>query len=188
MTTILAIDPGFAALGWAVLELLPGGAVGIEDAGVLVTERETRRRQLHAGSDDARRLDLLSEALQGLVQNWRPLVAVYELPAAAKGGRANHALGLAHGVVRGTLRATDPTLALVEVTAYDAKVAATGGKSAGKAQVNAGVTARIAGAAGLIAARVPRVPLREHAFDACAIGLAALSTATVQALVRRGAA
>lgn len=180
---ILGIDIGLAAMGWALVDVGPAGGEAINvfgvRAGVWTTKKETKKRQLHVGSDDARRLDDL------IVVLWRTAlecdVAAYELPGGQKGARAAHALGLAHGLTRGVLR-TRAGLPLVEVTAYDAKRALAGGPNASK-------DAMIKRARGLWP-QIDDLPktVREHAADAIGVVLAAAETDVARAAMVRAEA
>jgi Holliday junction resolvasome RuvABC endonuclease subunit len=169
---ILGIDIGLAAMGWALVDVGSGDDVVGVRAGVWTTKKETKKRQLHVGSDDARRLDDL------IVLLWRTAlecdVAAYELPGGQKGARAAHALGLAHGLTRGVLR-TRAGLPLVEVTAYDAKRALAGGPNASKDAM-----VRRARAMWPQIDELPKA-VREHAADAIGVARAAARTDVARA-------
>lgn len=188
---ILAIDPGFAALGLAVLDI---AAKHVLSVSLITTEREAKKRMVHAGSDDGRRIDMLSREIAGLVALWQPAVVAYELPAAAKGSRAQHALGLAHGLVRATVRTVATSLnqptSIVEVTAGDVK-SALGLKPRGvtKLDVEREVLWRFSESRPLErwAAETKAKDKREHGFDACAVGVAASTTSVALALRGRAA-
>lgn len=175
---ILGIDIGLAAMGWALVEFDAGGRVLTNvRAGVWTTKKETKKRQLHVGSDDARRLDDLIALLSAEAANCD--VAAYELPAAAKGARAGHALGLAHGVVRGVLRSR-AGLPVVEVTAFDVKRGLTNDRNASKELMIE--------CASILWPQVRYLgkKVQEHAADA--IGVAMYAETTDVARARRGAA
>lgn len=181
---ILGIDIGLAAMGWALVDVGAGGEVFGVRAGVWTTKKETKKRQLHVGSDDARRLDDLITLL------WRTTlecdVAAYELPGGQKGARAAHALGLAHGLTRGVLR-TRAGLPVVEVTAFDAKRALADGSNASKDTMIKRARHLWPQIDGL------GKTLREHAADAIGVALAAARTDVARAAMvqaeaeRRGA-
>lgn len=175
---LLALDPGFANLGWAVLTVGPDG-VDVVARGLIETAKENRKRQLHSGSDDGRRIDELAGQLavvrvQHAVSRTFDLGA-YELPSAAKGARAAHALGLAHAISRMSLRRLCSSV--VEVTVADAR------------RVAAGVPkAKEAAAHDAIKARWPHLTQAStHELDAVAVGLAALETPVGMALSAREA-
>jgi Holliday junction resolvasome RuvABC endonuclease subunit len=165
---ILGIDIGLAAMGWALVDAGPGGQVfGVVRAGVWTTKKEAKRRQLHVGSDDARRLDDLIRQLTEVAAVCE--IAGYELPAGQKGARAAHALGLAHGVVRGVLRGRRG-LAVVEVTARDAKSALGRVPTASKDVMIAH--------AGILWPQIDKLgkTVQEHAADAIGVCLAVAAT------------
>lgn len=182
---ILAIDIGLASMGWAVLDVEHNASGGkphlsVAACGVWVTEKEAKKRQLHTSSDDARRIDILVDRIEEARRTYAPQLCAYELPAGQKGARAAHALGAAHGLVRAALRVG--RAAVVEVTALDAKVAATGSKVASKQKVIDAVTP--------IAADLERIPKteREHAADAVAVAIAAASSEVARMTLALGAA
>lgn len=184
---ILGIDVGIAAMGYAIGAVWMHG-LEIVDAGVWTTKREAKRRQLHVGSDDARRIDELADHLFDLLvpdedsaHGDLSLVA-YELPGgAARGFRAAHALGMAHGLVRGVLRAQSH-LPVVEVTARDVKAFVTGSPTASKDAMIDAASRYWPGIAALPSGQ------REHAADAIGVVRAAITTQVGRAALERRAA
>jgi Holliday junction resolvasome RuvABC endonuclease subunit len=174
VTRIIGIDIGLASMGWAVGEVHSGTMI-VSQCGVWRTAKETKRRQLHVGSDDARRIDLLADHLRALMEEPAACVLGYELPAAAKGARAAHALGIAHGLVRASVRGTH--LVAVEVTARDVKAALAGTPNASKEEMIA--------AAGELCGAVYELPksIQEHAADAVGVVLATFRSAVGRAAV-----
>lgn len=120
---IVGIDGGLAALGIASVEFDTGGAFQKAYTRLFETKKETKKRKLHVGSDDARRIDALSESVLRFLRATGPDIVAYELPAAAKGARAGHALGIAHALVRCTVRQWSQETPIVEVTVGDARKA-----------------------------------------------------------------
>lgn len=185
---ILGIDTGFAALGWAQIEVssistTKGLSVfEVVGAGVLTTTKEAKKRQLHIGSDDARRLEQLGAELLELIasETREPHLIAYELPAAAKGARAAHALGLAHGLIRG-LHVAHSTVPMVEVTARDVKSALVGRTSATKDHMIE--------AASRLRVEILDLPktVQEHAADAVGVAIAAMYTQVAIALRSKAA-
>lgn len=171
---ILGIDIGLAAMGWALVDVGHGGEICGVTAGVWTTKKETRKRQLHVGSDDARRIDDLIHALWRTASECDVALAAYELPAGQKGARAGHALGIAHGLTRGVLR-TRPGLPVVEVTAYDVKRALAGGTNASKDTMIKRARVLWPGIDGLVKG------VQEHAADAIGVAIAAARTDVARA-------
>jgi Holliday junction resolvasome RuvABC endonuclease subunit len=178
---LVAVDGGLAELGLAALDL---DGMRVRGTRLLSTKRETKKRKLHVGSDDARRIDALLEGLDRFVEEHGcdPVAIAYELPSAAKGARAGHALGIAHGMVRAWGRVLVAQLGrsipLIEVTVGDARLAAVG-RPSGKAtetEAHAALTRRFTNVTGVLSV---------HELDAIAVGLAAIETPVGRAL--RGA-
>lgn len=189
---ILAIDIGLASMGWALVDVVHGvnpahiddthPGVTVIGCGVIETKKEAKKRQLHSSSDDARRIDELVDALNELKATGAQ-VYTYELPAGQKGARAAHALGIAHGLVRSTLRVGG--MPVVENTARDAKAAMAGDASASKESVIA-CAMRIRGAASPLS-KIPKTK-REHAADAIANAICAAQTPTARMVASTRAA
>lgn len=170
---LLAVDPGFASLGWAVLEVI-GDRVEVVDHGLIETKKEAKKRRLHGGSDDARRIDDLAHALRAVALAHYARLGAYELPAAAKGARAGHAMGIAHAVVRLVL--TGHCAAVVEVTVDDARRAAARTTSrASEKDAHAAIVGRF------WPGDECSCEASAHELDAIAIGLAALETQVIKA-------
>jgi Holliday junction resolvasome RuvABC endonuclease subunit len=160
----IGIDGGLAELGFAVFDASAGQVLR---TGVYSTKKETKKRKLHVGSDDARRIDLLAGHLGALFAEWSPSLVGYELPAAAKGARAGHALGIAHALVRLSARLYSATVPLVEVTVGDARRACC---------PRLGRVAEHEAHAALVARFDLAPTLEAHELDALAVAIAALDT------------
>jgi Holliday junction resolvasome RuvABC endonuclease subunit len=185
---VLGLDTGLANLGWALVDIGPmpivnGVTVEVIDAGVWTTAKETKKRQLHVGSDDARRIDYLADRIFETVAPpsaaLEPRLVVYELPAAAKGARAAHALGIGHALIRTALRAHTVT-PVVEVTARDVKLALAGDAHASKEAMIAAARVRWPGIDEL------RNGDLEHAADAIGVAITGAGTQVGRAVLARG--
>lgn len=182
---ILAIDPGFAELGWAVIDASPR-ALDVVACGVLRTAKEAKKRKLHSGSDDGRRIEQLALALEQVRgahgDGGAFRLGAYELPAAAKGARAAHALGLAHAIVRLSLRAA--CASIVEVTVQDARAAVVNRPNVPPIRRPSEKETHE-----VLIANYPRlVDATAHELDAVAVGVAALETPVGRALLGKGVA
>lgn len=178
---VLGLDTGFAALGWALVDVRLGRVPLVIGVGVWTTEREAKKRQLHVGSDDARRIDFLADRLlESLTPNdvgRQPALVAYELPGgAARGYRAAHSLGLAHALVRTALRAHS-VYPVVEVTAHDVKRRLTGDRSAKKPDMIRAAEELGASFRGI------RADEHEHAADAVGVALTGAETQIGRALL-----
>lgn len=188
---ILGIDPGLANMGFAIVEVTLLRA-RLLTRGVVSTEKETARRKLHQGSDDARRIDELSEAIfewiraaetAAIVRDLRVCIA-YEMPSGAQNARAAHALGIAHGLTRASVIAHIDRhfVPVIDVTARDAKLALTGRASATKEQCIA-AAARIEGGDAVLSVSKGK---REHVADAIGVALAAARSPQVRRALEFG--
>jgi len=167
--TVLGIDTGFAALGWAKLVVRTttwaAPARTVIDCGVIATERSAAAAR--STEDDVRRLDELARALV-LLGDRVDLIA-YELPAGAQGARAALTLGAAHGLIRGVfLDVREGAPPLMYVTPRQVKVALAENEHADKPAMIA--------AAERWRPQVRNIPraLQEHAADAIGVTLAAV--------------
>lgn len=178
---LVAIDPGFADLAYAVLYTTRVGEVRLLDLARIATKKETKKRKSHVGTDDGRRIDEIATALERAFKKHEPDLVGYELPAASKGARAGHALGMAHAIVRLSTRLYSPQMPLIEVTVNDARRAATG-KRTGKVtedEVHAAIGEQFGTGPGWID------QWSVHELDAIAVGLAALESSVARALIGR---
>lgn len=172
---VLGLDTGLASLGWALVHVSLNGTIPIHEvitAGVWTTAKETKKRQLHVGSDDARRIDYLADRLFEMFDADAarlPDLAAYELPAAAKGARAAHALGIGHALIRTALRSIE-TVPVVEVTARDVKSALATDANASKEQMIA--------EARLLWPNLDKLRKGDHEHAADAIGVAIMGAGT----------
>lgn len=175
---VVGIDGGLAELGYAVLDV--GNEARVLRTGVYSTKKkETKKRKLHVGSDDARRIDALAAQLVALLSASAPALVAYELPSAAKGARAGHALGIAHALVRLSTRLHSATTPLVEVTVGDARGACCPGIARPKEhEAHAALADRFGLSLDATSA---------HELDAIAVALASLGTPVADALRSRNA-
>jgi Holliday junction resolvasome RuvABC endonuclease subunit len=167
VTVLLGIDAGFAELGWAVLR---DGI--LEVTGRIRTTKGTRKRGLHSGSDDARRIDEVRRALLVVLDTWCPHVVAYEIPSGSQSARQGQALGFAHAIVRCTVGDSAP---LLEVTVLDARRAVCGSAKPTEATTHDILRGRWGGLAG-------RSP---HELDAVAVAVCASGSDVVRMLARR---
>lgn len=163
---ILGIDPGFGAMGMAVVDVRPGTWVVVHTRAVR-TQRSTRKTTVRVADDDAERARQLAVALHDVIQEYRPMGAIVELPhGGARGARAARALGIATGVVVAVLQVAG--LPVEWVTPSDVKLVA-GSLSASKVAVQRAVRKLLAWPAGW----PHELWAHEHIADAAAAVLAA---------------
>jgi len=163
---ILGIDPGFGAMGLAVVDVRPDWwEVRYHQA--VRTKRSARKRGVRVADDDAERARQLASALDEIIRTHRPMGAVVELPSGgARGARANRAMGIATGVVVAVLQLHG--LPVEWVTPEDVK-SVTGGRHASKEAVQEAVRQLLSWTCGW-----PEEPwAQEHIADAAAAVLSA---------------
>lgn len=176
---VLGLDPGFAALGLAAVDLTPG-AERVERAWVVRTEKAARKVEVRASDDNVRRARQLAAELERAVVEWGPVALAAEAQSWPRNAGASAKVGIAWGVVAAL--AERHGLPLVQASPQDVKRAVAGAKTASKGEVAAAVEARFP------EVEWPRqASLVEHAADAVAVVLACLDSPVLQ-LARRLAA
>lgn len=181
MATVLALDVGFAALGWAVIDAAIGDVCC---AGVIRTVKSQAKRGVRVADDDWDRCAVQARAVAALVTLHTPACVVAELPTGgSKSARATRAMALGTGIA-----ATVCTLLSIPVvctTPRDGKIAATGRANADKVDVQAGVERKLHGATDALT-QLKRADV-EHAADAMAAYIAARHDPIVEMATRAGA-
>jgi Holliday junction resolvasome RuvABC endonuclease subunit len=188
--TLLGIDPGLAACGVAVVDLLPSGAK-VRRVGVIRTAPSARRRRLRATDDLGDRLQLLAVGLHAHFLELHDLVAVcIEAKAIPfRGGRmtvrpsAVSALGRVRGLVDAF--AAERALPVIEETPQVLKLLTTGRRDASKAEVQTALEQRFPEVSALWPQQKTLV---EHCADALAAVVARLESDLVRAALRVGRA
>ncbi|MDY0001408.1 MAG: crossover junction endodeoxyribonuclease RuvC [Polyangia bacterium] len=134
---ILGIDPGFAALGLARLEV-NSLVERAEALAVVRTAKSARKAEVLATSDNARRLAELVDAIAPLMEG----VVCIAMEAQSWPRHAGSAVkvALAHGAVIAMAR--ERGIPLVQVSPQDLKRRVTGSRTASKAEVQAALERR----------------------------------------------
>jgi Holliday junction resolvasome RuvABC endonuclease subunit len=184
--TLLGVDPGLAACGLAVVDLLSSGAT-VRRVGVIRTAPSARRRRLRALDDLGGRLRVLAIGLHAQFQELEDLVAVCIEAAAIpfRGGRMNvrpsavSALGRVRGLVDAF--AAERDLPIIEETPQALKLLTAGKRDASKARVQESLERRFPEVRGMWPAQRTMV---EHAADALAAVVAGLESDVVRAALR----
>ncbi len=149
---ILGIDPGYARLGFGILERNAKGSLDYVTCGVITTV---------AGVPTPERLREVGEDLQAILDKHQPdLVCIEELFFGK-----NVTTGLKVAEVRGVimLLAARAEIPIVELKPNEIKLAITGQGNADKVQMQKMITLLL---------RLPQVPQPDDAADALAIGWA----------------
>ncbi len=156
---VLGIDPGSAATGWGLVELV-GGSLRHGGHGVLRT----------GSGEAAPKLGLLAGALAELFERERPEVAAVERIFVARSPRSALVLGQARGVALAVAALAGVPVA--EYTPAEVKRAVTGSGRAAKPQVQWMVEALLS---------LPRRPARDAA-DALALAICHARAGRLRAL------
>jgi len=173
---VLGLDPGFAALGLAAVDLTPG-AERVHRAWVVRTEKAARKVEVRASDDNVRRAREIAAELERAAVEWDPVALVAEAQSWPRNAGASAKVGIAWGLVAAL--AERHGLPLVQASPQDVKRATCGAKTASKAEVIAAIEARFPDVVW------PRqATLVEHAADAVAVVLACLDS-PVLAMARR---
>ena len=174
------IDPGFASIGYGVLEL---GAKDIEALGfgVVRTEKSDKKRGVSAADDNLRRAQEISRILVPLVDGAQALC--FEAPSLPRNAATSFKLGLCYGIIACLSETAD--VPIVMVTPKGLKKALCGNGSASKEEVAEAVTRRLGRdiTDELLAKKVPRSQ-HGHVYDAFGSILANEHDQTIRALRR----
>jgi len=157
---VLGIDPGLANTGYGVVARA-GGRLRALDGGVIVTA---------AGLAAERRLALLHERVEALIDAHEPQAVALEALYFGQNAHSAFAVGQARGVV--LLAAGRRGIDCHDYTPQQVKGAVCGSGRAGKAQVGRMVQALLA---------LPEAPSPDHAADALAVAICHANHAPIQA-------
>lgn len=166
---IMAIDPGFASTGVALMELSGKGEWECADAVLIRTEPPKNKSKILKGDADFARCLELARGLRALADRHEPFGVVLELPpGGAKSASAVRAMALVTGICAGVLDALDLTYEVYQPG--DVKKAATGGRTDSKAEIMAWALAKYPAAAAKFQDRKGKLlNAFEHVADALAV-------------------
>lgn len=192
---ILALDPGFAFLGYALLELLPDGSEDVLALGVVRTSPSNKKRKVLSADDNVRRCREISVKLSNLmngllpkkgngIDTLLPIRSVRIVAAEAMSFPRNSSsaakMAMTWGLIIGEVESAN--LPLLQASPQEVKVALTGKKDASKSDVEKAVLRRYASSSRKLQRFLADVPekQREHAWDALAAGVACLNSDQVR--------
>ena len=161
---VLGIDPGLARCGFGAVRRVAGGALSLEDVGVITTGPEAELPM--------RLLDVF-RGLQGLIARHRPDVVAVERLFFQTNVRTAMVVGQASGLV--LLAAAEAGLPVVQYTANEVKYTVAGYGAAPKAQVQKMVAAMLG---------LSEVPKPDDAADGVALALCHLAHARLGAMAK----
>ncbi len=172
----LGIDPGFASLGLAAVDL-DEHVVRVPRCWVVRTEPSAKKRSVRQSEDLVRRCRELAVALERAIAEWRPAVACAETMSWPRDMKAATRIALAWGAVAAVLERHG--IPLVQASPQEVKKALCGSKSASKEDVQVAVESIVE------AVTWPaQKTLVEHAADAIAVVLTCRDAELVRALRR----
>lgn len=175
---VLGIDPGFATLGLAIVDV--AAAVTVARTWVFRTEKSPRKHAVRASDDNVRRAREIAEELRATIRTYRPAAIATEGQSWPRNAGASAKVGIAWGVLAAVADAHQ--LPMVQASPQQIKRVLCGVKTATKEQVIAAVEARF-GEVGW----PPQASLREHAADAIGAVVACLDSSVLQMARRMSA-
>lgn len=140
MNAVLSLDPAFANTGYVVFHT--GQPIA---HGVIETAKESKKRAIYSGDDDARRIRMIAERIRELVRQYDVKVITCESPAGAQNANAAKALAYARAIP--TVVACMLDLDIITVQPNDTKTALSNVKNADKDVIEAAVAALYPGLA-----------------------------------------
>lgn len=165
---ILGVDPGFASLGLAAVELTLQTCAPLA-AWVVHTEPSARKQAVRASEDNVRRCGELATALEAAVTRWSPVALAAETMSWPRNAGSAAKVALCWGVLVAV--AHRHGLPLVQASPQDVKRALLGTKTASKEEMIAEVERRWPGLE-----LSTQATLQEHAADAVAVVVACLDS------------
>ena len=169
---ILAVDPGFASLGWAVVSF-GGDGPTCEGAGVLRTKPDRSKLKFNDNVDRAR---YLYTELKRLADHHKVRIVASEAQSWTRFSNADRSLALAFGVLASL--GVEVGTPIIQLTPQDVKQRVCGKKTASKEDIKQAVFALVAGAEGCVGS-IKATTQQEHAADAVAVALAAFEAPLV---------
>ncbi len=168
---VLAVDMGFAALGYSIIRIGPTELDDeIMELGVFTTKLSPAKRRAFVADDNIRRTAEVFEFLHGLlVGAYKPRAVAAESFSYHKGIKASAKMGLAWGALVSAV--TLLKRPFLDTSPQDVKLAATGKKTATKEEVQDGVRNRFPSRPSVFAIAAPG-GLHEHAFDSAGVFMA----------------
>ncbi len=180
---VLGVDPGFAAVGWAVVDVATVPTV--IRAGVVETEKSNARRKIAQADDNTRRIREIVLALdQYAFEAGRRTLPIHAVCAESNAGHRNATVAAKVASAWGGVVALAALrrLPIVQLSPTELKERVAGSKTAPKEAVADAVR----GASPSAYAAVSPLPekLQNHAYDAVAAVLGCLETDIIRAIRR----
>lgn len=163
---VLGIDPGFACVGWAIVELVADAPLSLVSMGVWRTEKAEKRRKVLASDDNFRRARELARCLGGLAVSERVEMICAESMSFPRSSSVAAKMAMCWGAMAHLSEVMSLPVAMA--TPKEVKRAVTGNAAASKDEVKAAIEKRFG--VELVTSLVASVPksFQEHPFDAVA--------------------
>lgn len=169
---ILAVDPGFASLGWAVVTFTNDGPV-CEAAGVKRTKPDRTKLKY---DDNVERARSLYDHLASVAEEHDIRIIASEAQSWTRFANADRSIATVFGLLAAL--GVERTLPIIQLTPQDVKMRVCGRKTATKKDIQQSVF-RIASGAQQHIEGIRASTQREHAADAVAVALAAFQAPLV---------
>jgi Holliday junction resolvasome RuvABC endonuclease subunit len=173
---VLGIDPGFAATGYALVELHPTGGMDVVGLGVIRTKKSSAKRGVYAADDNLRRARELAVSLSALIHTHNVVAICAESMSFPRNASSAGKLSMAWGILA-ALTAAD--LPLVQASPQRIKEAVCGRKDASKGELEFELLRRYGNDIEALLSAVP-ASLHEHAYDALGAIAACLDSETIR--------
>lgn len=182
---ILGIDPGFASLGLALIEVTDAQRTVII-ARVVTTEKASAKRHLLASDDNLDRARVLSAALDEIFRAHKVHLVAAESMSFARNAGAAHKLGIAWGVLAHAL--VTWRVPLVQDSPQSIKQKVAGDKTASKEVVQACVK-KLVVVSQAARDQIQAIPRgrHEHVYDSIAAALVGARSDLAQAILTAAA-
>lgn len=179
---VLGLDPGFANVGWALVELDgSGGKEVLLGMGLISTEKSAKKQNVLASNDNYRRAREIARALRAMTP--KPHVICAEAMSFPRNASAAAKVAMTWGVVADYCESEG--IAMLMASPKELKNAVCQNASASKEEVQAALRIRFGARPGelLKAAGVPPSS-QEHPYDGLAAVVACLPSETLTLLRR----
>jgi len=177
MPRVLGIDPGFASLGWALVDIGAGQEFPYK-MGVFRTQASVKKRKVLATEDNMRRAQEIAGFLQELIAGEGVKVLCTESMSWPRNASSAAKVALCWGVMASIcVRLGMP---VVQSTPQQIKKVMCGKRTASKEEVIAALQARYSGLENIVEG-VPSSQL-EHPYDALAAVVSGLDDSTMKLL------
>ena len=178
---LLGLDPGFANVGWALVQLDDDAKETIVDMGLIETEKSSKKQNVLASNDNYRRAREISRAIRLLKP--RPQAVCAEAMSFPRNASAAAKVAMTWGVVADYCEAEN--IAMLMASPKELKRAVCSDATASKTQIQEALRGRF-GARPVELLKAAGVPpsSQEHPYDALAAVVACLHSETLNLLRR----